>query len=148
MGRVVLTLLGVFPNRLAVPIHLFEAREAAGIVLRGVHDVAVVEQVRIRSHRPRVNDAALQVEEEGAIADAEKRVARQGPIRVAEQQFGRALEALVGVKRTKANGQEAREFGCNQSRIHRFEMVSCHCAVVAGPGMIAMINPALIVTAI
>jgi len=104
--RVVLALLGVFPDCLAVPVHLLEALKAARVVLAGVHDVAVIEQVRIRPNRPRVDDAPIEVEEKGPVADAEKCEARQGFVRVAEQQFGRALEALVGEGRSCDQGAE------------------------------------------
>ena len=108
MRRVVLALFGVFPNRLAVPVHFLETRKAAGIILRRIHDIAVVEQVRIRPDRPRVDDATIKVEQEGPVAHTEERVAVQGFLLVAEEQFGRALEALVGERRTgeqRANDQ-------------------------------------------
>lgn len=104
MRRVVFALLGVFPDRLAVPIHLLEAGETAGVVLAGVEDVAVVEPVQIRPHRPRVDDPSVEVEEEGPVADAEERLAGECIRLVAIQQLGRALQPLVGVK--WADGQK------------------------------------------
>ena len=62
--RVALALLGVFPHRLAVPIHLLEALEPARVVLGRVEDVAVVEQVRVGADRPRVDHPALHVEQD------------------------------------------------------------------------------------
>ena len=100
MRRVVLALLRVLPNRLAVPVHLFEALETAGVVLRRVQDVAVVQQVGIRADRPRVDDAAFHVQQVRPAADAEQGVAVEGFLLVVEQQFGRALQAFVGEGRT------------------------------------------------
>ena len=95
MRGVAFAFLSIFPDRLAIPVHFLETLEAAGVVLRGVDNVAVVKQVWIGADGPRVDDAALHIEEEGPIAYAEERVAIERLLLVPVEQLRRSLQSLV-----------------------------------------------------
>ena len=106
MRRVVRALLGVFPDRAAVPVHFLETLKTTRIILRRVEDIPVFQQMRIRADGPGVNHAALQVQEVSPVADAEQRVAGLCLVCVAEKQLRRALQTFVGECRIGDENQQ------------------------------------------
>ena len=91
----------VGPHGRPVPAHLLESTEPAGVVGRGIQDVARAQQVRVCPDRPGMDDPPLHIQEIGFSADPEKRVAVVRPGRVPVLQLGRPLERIAGLPHSR-----------------------------------------------